>query len=318
MTLRGEGSSSSAIASNRSGDGFRGADVSVFAELAVGLAGEPAQRALSIPDGFVWRPNEPLADFVALRENRRGEPELLSFANAMSARVFSPADDPAASYEIFYSRDTEDLVTPKRVAVDATRANMNAPESVTANATENATRNAASDAQMPRTTWIRPAFTGAGSTRMEDAIACAACAAREIHEAVPLRKTGEAPTWKDVAILSLTNETLEKAAFALARRGIPFVVAGRGFFRAREVADVVSLLDLLLDPGDRHAMLAVLRGPCAALTDESILGLTDPKFGLRKMDARFLEGPRASIFSRRMNARGSCSFAMSSCGSRTS
>src|SRR5580692_2343940 len=62
--------------------GFRGADVGSFAELCIGLAGQPAREALRIAPGRVWEPEEPIADFVALRHNRRSAPSVLTFVNA--------------------------------------------------------------------------------------------------------------------------------------------------------------------------------------------------------------------------------------------
>ncbi len=248
--------------------GFRGADVGVFAELAVGLAGEPAETALRIPRGMVELPKEPTADFEALRTNRRGAPELLSFANAMSARIFAPFVGSApAPFEVAYAKDAEDLLPePGRVPTGARR-----------------------------TFWVMPKTDGSSSDRMQDALVCSAVIERQKVEAVPLAKTGKAPAWKDFAILSLTNESLEKAAFALSRRGIPYVVAGRGFFRAREVLDLALLFELLCEPTDRRALLAVLRGPLVGAHDESLVGLTDPGRGLRRLDAAFLDGPRKEL-----------------------
>ena len=248
--------------------GFRGADVGVFAELAVGLAGEPAETALRIPKGMVELPREPTADFEALRTNRRGAPELLSFANAMSARIFAPFVGSApAPFEVAYAKDAEDLLPEPGRVPTGTR----------------------------RTFWVMPKTDGSSSDRMQDALVCAAVIERQKVEAVPLEKTGKPPAWKDFAILSLTNESLEKAAFALARRGIPYVVAGRGFFRAREVLDLAMLFELLCDPTDRRALLAVLRGPLVGAHDESLVGLTDPARGLRRLDAEFLDGPRKDL-----------------------
>ena len=130
---------------------------------------------------------------------------------------------------------------------------------------------------------------------MQDAMVCATLIERTKNESVPLTKTGKAPEWKDFAILALTNESLEKAAFALSRRGIPYVVAGRGFYRAREVLDLAMLIDLLCDPSDRRALLSVLRGPLCAAHDTSLLGLTDEGRGLRRLDSTFLDGPRKHL-----------------------
>src|SRR5262245_42887571 len=92
--------------------GFRGADVGGFAELAVGLAGAPAREALGIPVGVTWEPKEPLADFHALRHNRRSVPSILAFANAFSARRSQVGDPPPELFEIEYVPGTEDLLVP--------------------------------------------------------------------------------------------------------------------------------------------------------------------------------------------------------------
>src|SRR6185436_19019502 len=70
------------------------------------------------------------------------------------------------------------------------------------------------------------------------------------------------------------------AACGLAQAGIPYVVSGKSFFRAREVRDLGAMLALLLDPTDRLAMLDVLRGPWASVHDETLLGLTAKGRGL--------------------------------------
>ncbi len=263
--------------------GFRGADVGVFAELAVGLAGEPAETALRIPKGMVVLPKEPTADFEALRTNRRGGPELLSFANAMSARIFAPFVGSApAPFEVAYAKDAEDLLPEPGTGVPGFDHAAVKPQTSRLTGTR-------------RVFWVMPKTDGSSSDRMQDALVCAAVIERQKDQAVPLTKTGKAPAWKDFAILSLTNESLEKAAFALSRRGIPYVVAGRGFFRAREVLDLARLFDLLCDPSDRRALLAVLRGPLVGAHDESLVGLTEPGRGLLRLDAAFLLGPRKEL-----------------------
>lgn len=231
--------------------GFRGADVGVFAELAVGLAGGPAREALGIPPGVAWEPERPLADFRALRHNRRSVAPILSFANAFSARRFRPGEPPPAElYEIEYVEETEDLLVP--------------PER----------EGAAEDVSAPRTTWLRVAPKGGSSTRLEEALVIAerirALAASD----------AEAPAYRDIAVLATSNAMLDAVAFALAQADIPYVVAGKSFFRTREVRDLAAMLGFVLDPTDRLAMLEVLRGPWGGLHDESLLGLTSPAGGL--------------------------------------
>lgn len=236
--------------------GFRGADVGVFAELAVGLAGAPAREALGIPAGVTWEPREPLADFRALRHNRRSVPEILAFANVFSARRFLPGDPPPELFEIDYVAGTEDLLVP--------------PE-----------RDASVGALDPRTTWLRIRPKGASSTRLEEALVIADRVRGVAADGVVrVGKEQRSARWRDMAVLATTNGMLDAAAFALAQAEIPYVVAGKSFFRTREVRDLAAMLALVLDPTDRLAMLEVLRGPWVGVHDETLLGLTRAGEGL--------------------------------------
>jgi ATP-dependent helicase/nuclease subunit A len=237
--------------------GFRGADVGVFAELAVGLAGTPAREALGIPPGVTWEPREPLADFCALRHNRRSVPEVLSFANVFSARRFRPGDPPPQLFEIEYVPGTEDLLVPPERSV--------------------------SDVPVvtPRTTWLRIRPKGSSSTRLEEALVIAErIRTLAADAAVRVGKDLRAPRWRDIAVLASTNGMLDATSFALAQAEIPYVVAGKSFFRTREVRDLAALLRLVLDPLDRLAMLEVLRGPWVGAHDETLLGLARAGEGL--------------------------------------
>jgi ATP-dependent helicase/nuclease subunit A len=239
--------------------GFRGADVALFAEVAVGLAGAPAREAFGIPVGVTWEPREPNADFRVLRHNRRSVSEILAFANAFSARRFVPGDPPPELFEIGYVPATEDLLVP--------------PE-----------RAAACD--VARTHWLRiDPRRGTTSTRLEEALV--------IAERMRVLATEAArPAWRDMAVLATTNGMLDAMAFALACADIPYVVAGRSFFRAREVRDLAAMLALVLDPTDRLAALEVLRGPWAAVHDETLLALTRPHEGLAPVSAWHTDAAR--------------------------
>ncbi len=238
---------------------FRGADVGVFAELCVSLAGETAERALGIPAGQVPLPAAPLADFVPLRHNRRGTAPLLAFANAFSAERFAPGSPPAL-YEITYNPETEDLQVPEDRAAPAGSA--------------------------PATTWLR----------LPDGIASKLDQGRAIAARVAAMTGGDAKlSFRDFAVLARTNGALEATAHALAERGLPYVVAGRGFYTAREVRDLAAMLALLLDPSDRHAMAQVLRGPWTGAHDATLLGLTDEARGLARVGPAWDVGPRRAL-----------------------
>lgn len=234
--------------------GFRGADVGVFAELCVALAGEAARTGLGIPAGVTWEPDRPSADFLSLRHNRRGAPSLLTFANHFSRRLLRPTGPPPVLYEIDYVPETEDLLPP--------------PE-----------KSAAASSDPPRTTWLRPKTKEKSSTRLQDAWATAT-RIRRIVEGREIAVRGEPARWRDVAVLATTNEMLDAMAFALAEANVPYVVEGRAFFASREVRDLRAMLALVVDPRDRLALLEVLRGPWAGVHDATLLALTDPHRGL--------------------------------------
>jgi len=242
--------------------GFRGADVGVFAELAVGLAGEPARAALGVAAGATWQPEEPLADFCALRHNRRSVPEVLAFANAFSALRFCPAEPQPELFEIDYVPSTEDLLVPEERA------------------------QATGHAKTPRTTWLEITPKGSTSSRLEEALVIAerigVLVATNATNQLRVGKDARVPAYRDIAVLATTNAMLDAVAFALAQAEIPYVVAGRSFFRTREVRDLLAMLSLVLDPSDRLAALEVLRGPWAGVHDETLFGLTLPEGGLAK------------------------------------
>jgi ATP-dependent helicase/nuclease subunit A len=245
--------------------GFRGADVGVFAELCVGLAGEPARTALGIAPGAAWEPPEPLADFVSLRDNRRGNAGLLAFANAFSRERFTVREPPPELYEIAYVPETEDLRVP-----DGSDATVRA-----------------------QTTWLRWGDEDKVS-RVDEGVAIAA-RIRAMIEAGEPRVRGNPPQFRDVAILAPTNEMLDAAAFALAQAGVPHVVAGRGFYASTEVRDLRSLLALVVDPKDKLAMLEVLRGPWMGAHDATLLGLTEPGRGLAEIGPAWERGERRAL-----------------------
>lgn len=239
---------------------FRGADVGVFTELCVGLAGEPARDMLRVPSHLVAVPLHPTADFHALRDNHRSKPELIAFANAFARarlRATSTAID-----EIEFSEEAESLRVPPTNDDDAYGS--------------------------PRAVWLRPAGDRRKTDRVEDA--------RVVAETVlELVRAGTATQWRDFAVLAHSNEMLDAAAYALARASVPYVVAGRGFYQAQEVRDLCSMLTALARPRDRRALLEVLRGPWTGASDRTLLGLTRPHQGVPSELERWGRDERSAL-----------------------
>lgn len=236
---------------------FRGADVGVFTSLAIALAGEPARRALQVRSAAV--PLHPTADFFPLRDNWRSEPELLAFTNAFSRLRLAAATD--APDEVTFSDEVDALRAPAAKAKgDGT----------------------------PRATWIRGPKPGERTTHVEDAEA----ATRTI---LGLARGDASLKWRDFAVIAFSNDMLDAMAYALARAHVPYVAVGRGFHHAPEVRDMRAMLGVLARPGDRLALLEVLRGPWAAASDPTLVGLTEPHRGVSLDLARWGGSERRAL-----------------------
>jgi ATP-dependent helicase/nuclease subunit A len=278
--------------------GFRGADVSVFARVCAELAGRAAGEALSLPPAL-WA-DEPLADFVALRESRRSGERVLAFVNAFSARDFSPetaaSSGEARDFEIAYGK-AEHLVPVPSAAGQGEVILI------------------ADDGSSPED--AEPLVREASGSMREAFVAAAYVAARVRRGAVPRpdaqpqqpeqspqtqHQKSDSPqpeaaanspggqanspaarpsmSYRDIAILARRRSTIPLIELALARLNVPYVVAGRALYDAPEVRDVAALLRLLLDPRDRLSLATVLRGPMVALSDTSLALLSLPGHGL--------------------------------------
>jgi ATP-dependent helicase/nuclease subunit A len=226
---------------------FRGADVGVFVTTCIELAGEAARIGLGIEPRMVIPPVRTTADFFVLRENHRASSALIEFVNAFSRECLRPESNEL--FEARYVEETDSLLAAR-------------PES----------------SRGQRITWLRPPGAVDITSRLEDATLIAAYIAGAVGR--DKADDGTRLSFRDFAVLAQSSEMLDAAAFALARVGAPHVVAGRGFFAAREVQDLLDVLRWIDRPDDRAALLSVLRGPCVALDDRTLLALTEPHRGL--------------------------------------
>lgn len=82
------------------------------------------------------------------------------------------------------------------------------------------------------------------------------------------------PQWRDVMVLVRSSRGFEYLERAFSRRNIPYVVsAGRGFWDAPEIADLLALLRALENPGDSLSLACVLRSPVVGFSDDDLLAL---------------------------------------------
>jgi ATP-dependent helicase/nuclease subunit A len=235
--------------------GFRGADVTVFAEVAADLAGASAVTALDLPRD---RPAGASANaaLVSLAENRRSDPSILQFVNWFASADFAAGG--AHPFDIRYA-ESEHLV-PAETPVS--RRAIEGPRVLLVDDRDETPEDAPAIVRGSKGS-MRDAFVAAGA--IDHVLRAGGC------------KTF---SFRDVAVLARRRATLPLLEFALARLDIPYVVAGRGLFETREVRDIAALLRLILDPYDRHALATVLRGPALALTDTSLAFLSEPGKGL--------------------------------------
>ena len=75
----------------------------------------------------------------------------------------------------------------------------------------------------------------------------------------------------DIAILFSVMSNIHLYEAPLRRLGIPYtVVSGRGYYERQEVADLHSLLRVVIDPYDEIAALALLRSPIVGISDDAL------------------------------------------------
>ncbi len=238
--------------------GFRGADVAVSSRIAAELAGRAAGIALALPEA-AWASTTPVADFAALRESRRSGAAILAFVNAFAARDFAgerPTGTPPRAFEIAYG-PAEHLEPAAGAAVGPGRVVFIPDDGSSPEGADPIVRESSGAAREAHVAAAYVAGVTHGASDREDVV-----------------------RYQDVAILARRRSTIPLVELALARLDIPYVVAGRALYDAPEVRDVAAILRLLLDPRDRLAMAAVLRGPVVALSDTALALLSIPGRGL--------------------------------------
>ncbi|HKY35683.1 MAG TPA: UvrD-helicase domain-containing protein [Polyangiaceae bacterium] len=229
--------------------GFRGADVSVFSELATSLAGSAAAELLDLPPAAAASgASAAMAEVSTLVDSYRSDRAIVSAVNIVSERDFAPRL--GQSFEIRYARAEALRVPAARGAV--------ADGSFTLLVDDD------------RTPEAEPFVMKATGT-MRSALAVAGYCARAVHQGRPL---------KSLAVLARKRATLPLLGFALDHFGVPYVVAGRDLYGTPEVRDVFAALRLSQAPRERHALATLSRSPLGGLSDQALVELSDPRRGL--------------------------------------
>jgi len=229
--------------------GFRGADVSVFAELSTALAGSAAARLLDLPASATPPEGSPaVAEVSTLVDSYRSDRAIVDAVNIISARDFCPRLE--RSFEIRYA-PAEALRVPES-------RQDGAPGKLTLLIDDSLTPDA--DPLVAR-----------AQGGMRTALAIAGYCARAHAEG---RALGS------LAVLARRRATLPLLGFALDHFGVPYVVSGRDLYGTTEVRDVFAALRLSQAPRDRHALGVIARSPLGGLSDQALVELCDPKRGL--------------------------------------
>ncbi|HEV8335230.1 MAG TPA: UvrD-helicase domain-containing protein [Candidatus Polarisedimenticolia bacterium] len=207
--------------------------------------GDPKQSIYGFRDADVGilarfrREVEPARGHVALADNFRSRPEIVSFAN----RLFASG-----------------LWRPGEIAFEAM-----------------APAGDFSGKSIPSVELLVAEGTSAAEGRRSEAEALAARLEELVEERAVVatrtdaEKAGAPLSYGDVAILFRSTAGMRFYERALADRQIPyFVQKGRGYFQTQEVRDLVNLVRVLDNPRDDAHLAAVLRSPLCGLDEDDL------------------------------------------------
>jgi ATP-dependent helicase/nuclease subunit A len=100
-------------------------------------------------------------------------------------------------------------------------------------------------------------------------------------------ETHRACRYGDVALLLRTRSHVKDYERALRRAGVPFyVVAGKGFYDRPETRDVLEVLRFLDNSTDELSLAAALRSPLFGISDETLLALRADRLAVSQATGR--------------------------------
>jgi len=102
----------------------------------------------------------------------------------------------------------------------------------------------------------------------------------------------ENPEWGDVLVLVRSSSSFAPLERAFKELGIPCIIqAGRGFWDALEISDLLALLRCLEDPGDDFSLACLLRSPAVAFSDDDLIELRLVEVGDAAQESRWSTEP---------------------------
>jgi len=217
---------------------FRGADVDVFRRREAEL------ERLS--------PEDPVGALHRLDVNYRSREEILGFINRLFAQEgflgvsFVPLQPPSPD---------EERVAPVERRPGVQAGGPQAPPTTRRTA---AVEILLADRQ-------RQGEPGAQPTSLQEA------EARALAERIRGLIDEEGYAQRDIVVLLPVQTYVDQYRQALLYCGVEvYVVRGKGYYSQEEITDVISLLQLLVNPHDDLALLSVLRSPLVGLSDDGL------------------------------------------------
>ncbi len=218
---------------------FRGADVSVFSQVARRLREAPAGRELPLSISF------------------RSHPNLVAQVNVLFAKLFEQdKSSPVAEYQTPFGRPMQAarLDSPAAPAIELQLLDKDSLADL--------------DGQGQSANAMRRWEAYEIAERVANLVACG----RPVYD----KATSQ---WRDleygdIAILfqAMSNATIYEDA--LKARELPYLtVAGRGYYDRQEVWDMLELLRFLHNPANDLALATVLRSPLFSFSDDLLLAL---------------------------------------------
>ena len=228
---------------------FRGADVAGFGRIRQRLGTSPIRE-------------------LPLLGNRRSSPNIVAFVNGIGASLMHAREQPPPPYWVEWSSEHE-LSALRTPALDPAVEIITAiPDSPIESAAF------ASRRVMESAPTVSARRLNAGRKRMLEGSAIASRINQLVgNEMVTDSATSELRPVRHSDIVLLLRAFTDVAIYegALVDAGVPcYTIKGRGFFACQEVLDFIELLTTIDDPADSMALVAALRSPFFAVSDDCL------------------------------------------------
>ncbi|HPQ42116.1 MAG TPA: 3'-5' exonuclease, partial [bacterium] len=223
--------------------GFRNADITVFNQVRKHIVDG------NIRQGIESRPAEQAPGDIHMVSNFRSRPAILDFTDTVCGPVMTGGADYEARYEAL---EPDRDLTGDRPGDGGRVGILIPPDSAAA---------------------IESGNNGGGGEEPDELTAGNWFDLMTAHMTDSVR-SGEW-SWGDIAVIFPRRTRLDTMKTACRTAGIPFMVyKGIGFWQQPEIRDLTALVRWLADPGDRTALITVLRSPLFNISDHGLVWMS--------------------------------------------